>query len=244
MHRACLDVEDKTVPQPEALYVDSRSGHQLVIERKSISWPVDYPYRHKNDHAVGELFTDGLRDLTVDDLYEIRLPMLMEGKRADLLSYARDAVGQIRADWRKVASGQIMKGRAGANWWWAFGRSPEWGREDNAPSKGIKVAYVGPGMSFDDFFDPEQPPEALVSSINKIFAGCTAKFAAYSETRRILLLDPHGDLQTESIEWWQKMWAHKPPPPAIEEIWSGVYDWITDETQDWVFQQLYGDSGA
>ena len=73
VHEACLDVADKTVPQPEALYLDSESGSQLVIERKSISWPVDYTYRHKNDHAVGELFAQGLRDLTVDDLYEIRL---------------------------------------------------------------------------------------------------------------------------------------------------------------------------
>ena len=57
MHRACLDMEDKTAPQPEALYVDAESGQHLVIERKSVSWPVDYPYRHNNDHVIGGGFS-------------------------------------------------------------------------------------------------------------------------------------------------------------------------------------------
>jgi hypothetical protein len=244
MHHACLDVADKTVPQPEALYVDSESGSQLVIERKSISWPVDYPYRHKNDHAVGELFAERLRDLTVDDLYEIRLPMLMEGKRSELLGHASEAVMQIRANWSAIAACNGLKGRAGNKWWWAFGKLSDWDKEENAPSKGIKVTLVGPGLSFDDFLNPEDLPGALVTSIDKIYAGCSAKFASYSEIRRIVLLDPHGDLQTESTDWWRRVWAHKPPPPAIGEIWSGVLDWITDETQDWVFEQLYFTASA
>jgi hypothetical protein len=239
MHRACLDMADKTTPQPEALYVDPENGRQLVIERKSISWPVDYPYRHKNDHAVGELFAQQLRDLTVDDLYEIRLPMLMEGKRTELLSYAGEATKQIRANWSAIASGEGLKGHAGNKWWWAFNKLPEWDREDNAPSRGIKVTLVGPGLSFDDFLDPDKLPEALVSAIDKIYAGCSAKFASYPEARRILLLDPHGDLQTESTDWWRKVWPSMPPPLAIGEIWSGILEWITDDTQGWEFEQLY-----
>lgn len=111
-HRSCLDVADRTVPQPEALYVDSESGRQLVIERKSISWPVDYPRRHKNDHAVSDLFARELRDLTVDDLYEIRLPMLMVGKREELLSNAAEAVKQIRAKWPAISTGSILEGQS------------------------------------------------------------------------------------------------------------------------------------
>lgn len=47
VHRACSDVASRQVPQPEALYEDSGRNMQLVIERKSISWSIDYPYRHK-----------------------------------------------------------------------------------------------------------------------------------------------------------------------------------------------------
>jgi hypothetical protein len=41
VHRACLDVAHRDVPQPEALCEDADQELQLVIERKSISWPID-----------------------------------------------------------------------------------------------------------------------------------------------------------------------------------------------------------
>jgi len=239
VHRACLDVADSTVAQPETLYVDSETGEELVIERKSVSWPVDYPYRHKNDHAVGEVFTEGLRDLVADDLYEIRLPMLMEGKNAELLGYAREATMLIRAHWSDVASGSALKGRSGDKWWWVFRRLPEAEREDNAPSRGMMVSYIGPVLSFANHLDPADLPKPLKAAIDKIYRNVTAKFTSYQHARRILLLDPHGDLHTEDAEWWHDVFANLAPPPAITEIWSGKLDWVTDETKEWVCEQVY-----
>jgi hypothetical protein len=238
-HRACLDIIERTIPQPEALYVDAETGLQLVVERKSISWPADYPYRHSNDHAVGELLSRELRDLANDDLYEVRLPMLMEGRREELLGFALEAAKQIRANWSAIASGSGLKGRVGDKWWWVFHRLPDWDREDDAPAKGLKIALVGPGRSLYDYLDPGRLPDALASSIRKIYASCSAKFSWYPEARRILLLDPHGDLRTESADWWQAVLAGSPPPAEIGEIWSGVLDWITDDTEDWIFERLY-----
>ncbi|HVW79037.1 MAG TPA: hypothetical protein VHB45_15590 [Alloacidobacterium sp.] len=242
IHRACLDVAERLIPQPEALYVDAENGHQLVIERKSISWPVDYPYRHNNDHTVGEFFANELRDLTADDLYEIRLPMLMQGKRSELLRYALQATKQIRAKWATVASGSGLKGRGGEGWWWVFRKLPEWEREDNAPNRGLQISLIGPGLSFDDFLDPSSLPDALGAALTKIYASCTSKFVSHTEARRILLLDPHGDLRTEGGEWWQRVWASIPPPSPIQEIWSGILDWVTEDTQDWMFELLYSTS--
>lgn len=239
VHRACLDVAERKVPQPEALYVDVENGCQLVIERKSISWPVDYPYRHNNDHAVSELFAHELCDLTGDDLYEIRLPMLMQGKRAELLRYALQDARQIRSNWSTIASGSELKGRDGESCWWVFRKLPEWEREDKAPSRGLQISLAGPGLAFEDFLDPAYLPAELEAAITKIYAKCTSKFISYPEARRILLLDPNGDLRTESAEWWQKVWKSVAPPSSVQEIWSGILDWVNDDTQDWIFEQLY-----
>lgn len=238
-HRACLDAMDSTVPQPEALYVEGGSELQLVIERKSISWPVDYAYRHSNDHVVGEVFSRELEDLTIDDLYEIRLPMLMKGKRADLTGLAKHAAGQIRAHWSAIAAGSDLQGDAGKNWWWHFRLAPPEDEEDDEPTNGLKITLVGPSLSFDDFLDPDSLPDTLSSSIRKIFTGCSGKFSSYKPARRVLLLDPHADLQTKDSEWWKSVWSHLPPPAEIGEIWSGVLDWIDDKTQDWTFEQIY-----
>jgi hypothetical protein len=239
MHRACLDVADSTTAQPEALYVDSKTGKELVIERKSVSWPVNYAYRHQNDHAVGEVFTDELRDLVADDLYEIRLPMLMEGKNAELIAYAKEATRLIRTHWSDIAAGSALKGRAGDKWWWVFRRLPEGEREDNAPDQGMMVSYIGAPLSFDNYLEPASLPEPLAAAINKIYRNVSAKFSSYQHVRRILLLDPHGDLQTENAEWWQGVFANLAPPPVIAEIWSGPLDWVTDEVKEWVFEQVY-----
>lgn len=84
VHRACLDRIDSKNPQPEALYVDSEQNLQLVIERKSISWPIDFPYRHKKSHFAADRFFEELKGLPPDDLYELRLPMLIKGKKPEL----------------------------------------------------------------------------------------------------------------------------------------------------------------
>jgi hypothetical protein len=239
MHRACLDAIERTTPQPEALYVDAESTLQLVVERKSISWPANYAYWHSNDHAVGDIFFRELRDLTSDDLYELRLPMLMEGKSAALTALAQQATEQIRTNWSAIATGSELEGGVSDKWWWHIRRLPDWDRDEDAPSNGLTIRLEEQGSSFDDFLDPGELPGELSSSIEKIYVNCSGKFRPYLECRRILLLDPHGDLQRESTGWWQSVWANLPPPPQIGEIWSGKFDWVDEETKDWTFEQLY-----
>ena len=107
------------------------------------------------------------------------------------------------------------------------------------PATGIKIALVGPSLSQPDVLDPGQLPEAFVASIRKIYASCAGKFASYAEARRILLLDPHGDLRTEDVDWWNAVLACRPPPAEIGEIWSGTLDWITEQIEGWIFERLH-----
>lgn len=239
-YRACLDMTERAAAQPEVLYVDSRTGGQLVIERKSVSWPTDYAYRHSNDHVVGDVFSRELKDLATDDLYEVRLPMLIQGKRAELEAFALDAAKQVRANWATIADGGSLNGRGAPNRWWAFRRLPDWDREDDTPGCGMQISWVGRSlMTLDSFLDPENLPDVLSLAIQKIYTSCAAKFASYLDARRILLLDPHGDLQIEDADFWRGVWTVLPPPSEVGEVWSGVFDWITDRERDWTFTLLY-----
>ena len=74
----------------------------LVIERKSISWPPDYPRRHSNDHLVSELFSEALADLPFEHLYELRLPMLIQCRQREVKHLVDEAANEIRAHWRKA----------------------------------------------------------------------------------------------------------------------------------------------
>jgi hypothetical protein len=82
----------RETPQPEAFFLDAERCLSLVIERKSLHWPSDYPHRHKNDHLIAKIFSERLRDLCADALYELRLPMLIPGKEKELLRSVEMAI--------------------------------------------------------------------------------------------------------------------------------------------------------
>jgi hypothetical protein len=237
VHRACSDVASRQVPQPEALYEDSGRNMQLVIERKSISWPIDYPYRHKKSHITAEQFSKELSWLPSDDLYEVRLPMLLEGTETELQGFALKASRQIRSNWQRVAAGSALRGNVDGRWPWAFGRVPDWEREENAPRKGLKFTFVG-GSSLFNFIDPANLPHELSSAVQEIYSRCVKKFASYSQARRVLALDPHGDLRHQGTEWWKEVFFVLQPPAEIDEIWSATFDWLEEDLEGWTFERL------
>lgn len=153
IHRACLDVLNRSSAQPEALYGDAERHLELVIERKSISWPVDYPYRHQNDHMVGDTFSQALGNLLSDDLYELRLPPLIAGKRSDLRSFALAAAATVRDRW-PLPPEKAFKQRVNKGLWWYFRRVPMDEREEGEPSYGLKVVWESPGIFSREYLDP------------------------------------------------------------------------------------------
>jgi hypothetical protein len=237
-HRACLDVEVRTSAQPEALYQDEKSNASLVIERKSIVWPTDYIYRHRNDHVVSDVILSELEGLEMKDLYVLRLPMLIKGREKELRNFAEQAGKAIRKNWKNIAAGTRYKGGEG-EWWWRFGKAWDGEFEDGAPKQGITVSWIGPSLTFDDFIDPVLPPKELVEKLRSMFANCADKFSGYPYARRILVIDPVGDLRSKNRDFWEALWKHYSPPPEIGEIWSGICDWVTDTEQDWIFEPLY-----
>jgi len=218
--------------------MDDERGLWLVIERKSIAWPTEYAYRHSNDHVVIEIVSHELEGLPMECLYELRLPMLLQGSRKEVTDFASGVGKAIRARWDEITSGTCFKGRSGACWW-RFGKVPEWEREDEEPTSGLKVAWIGRGLAVTDSVDPVKPPEELIKARHKIYGSCTDKFTAYSAARRVLVLDPFGALRMENLEFWRNLWTHFPPLACIGEIWSGIFDWVTDTEQDWIFERLY-----
>src|SRR6266849_4372724 len=225
VHRECLDVADRQNPQPEALYMDSQRSLQLVIERKSISWPIDYAHRNSNDHFVSDVFAEEMKSLPLDDLYELRLPMLIEGTQPELRSFVLGAAQKIRLHWPQVVAGRILRERVSEKWWWAFRKVPDSDREGEAPSKGWQFTFVGRGSSRFDQLDPTSLPADLISTLQRIYSSCARKFTLHPHARRVLVLDPYEDLRDQSRDWWHDVFSATPPPVEIEEIWSGIFDW-------------------
>ncbi len=239
VHRACLDIADRRNPQPEALYVDPSRNAQLVVERKSLSWPIDFAQRHSNDHFVGDVFKEKTKDIPMeDDLYCLRLPMLMEGTQKELRPFAERIAERVRSHWSKVSAGLVLKGQFSDRLWWRFGKVPEWDRDEETPRTGLGFYYEGPATAWLDSFDPTNPPSELVTALTKIYAGCAKKFAAYPEARRVLILDLYEDLRNYDQAWWSEVLSISIPPALIGEVWSGVFDWTERGVLEWTFERI------
>jgi hypothetical protein len=234
-HETCLDRVYRNSPQPEALYIDTDTGAQLVIERKTLVWPHDYPARHKNDHHVADLLLKGLQDLTSNAPYAIELEVGLEGRRDDLTAFARQITTVIRERFHDIEGGQIIGAAQVGRRWRFFREKPALREWDGEPETGLVVRW----------YPEETPdlasalPEELLEDISRLFTSCIQKFQTYLHARRILLIDPHGDLRYLGDFWWARVFKALPPPSGIPEIWMGTHDWITDREQDWIFEQLF-----
>lgn len=64
--------------------------------------------------------------------------------------------------------------------------------------------------------EPELHPQ-----IEEIYAACVEKFAEYADARRVLMLDPHGEVRWNSARWWNELLKKVNSPAEVDEIWLG-----------------------
>ena len=234
-HDRCLDRIFRNSPQPEALYIETGFAKSLVIERKSVVWPTDYVVLHKNDHFVASLLIEGLRDLTANLPYGIRLEAGASSRGSDLTVFASQIVNSVREGFSGVERGETIGSTISGRKWRFFQEDPSWRKEDGEPEYGLVVRWYS-----DETRDQVSDPTVkLLADVSRLFDSCVRKFQNYLSARRILLVEQYGGLQYLGKLFWMHLFETLPPPLEISEIWRGGRDWITDLKEDWVFEKLY-----
>lgn len=233
-YEKCLDRVYRNSPQPETLYTDPYTAEQLVIERKTLVWPLDYPARHRNDHFVADLLMEGLKDPISKSLYTIELEVGLLRRPDDLVAFAKHITTVVRKRLPEVEGGRII-GEASSDCRWRFfrGNLDYWG-EDGQPERGLVVEFP-----FHETFGLINAlPKELIAEISRLFESCVQKFQPYLHARRILLIDQYGDLRSLGNLWWERVLKVLPVPSEIPECWMATYDWVTDWEEDWIFEKL------
>lgn len=234
-HSVCLDIAFRNSPQPEALYVDKDSGARLVIERKNLVWPPEYAVGHKNDHFLVDLVTEGLGNLVNDDAYELQLDLGVSGSRVELEEFAGLISQTARARFPEIRAGMRV-GSTQAGRRWAFWHGDRQQRAfEGAPETGLGVHWDVP-TSQDS---AGKPPDGFLKEVARLFGACVPKFEPYMDARRILVIEQHGDMRYMGAWWWKRVLDVVMPPPEIQELWDGMFDWLDDYQQGWTFEKLY-----
>lgn len=232
----CLDIKIRNRPQPELLYVDSKTLNRIVVERKSLVWPLNHAKMHKADHLLAESLFEKLKSLTNDAPYELTLQSSISINTKELLKISDAICNEIIKNFNQVKCGKVIESDQPSPFWSFRKQVPE-ERDYFESEKGLTIFWPqSPSEFFNSIYEL---PEKLITQIEKVFKSCEAKFSDYLADRRILLLDPLADLRHLGVDWWNDVFQKIKPSPKISEIWSGIYDWITDIDEGWIFEKLY-----
>jgi len=225
---ACLDVVDRTSPQPEVRLV-CPGAIDMVVERKSIVWPKNHIPDHRRFHEFAEAFVarmerNALLSQSMLCISEVSLRERIDITHAveticDALDRGEIA-GKMPFRWQLVPAA-------------ALGYSEE-------EVQGIDVECIG---SQDlDLLDPEairkrssKAHEGFEEECYRALRAAAKKFETYRDLLRVVLLQFVGHetfLDDRNIEELVTTCADA---NAHDEIWVAVHDWINkDEYRlDW-----------
>jgi hypothetical protein len=220
--------------QPEALYVDARTCEKLVIEHKTFVWPPEHFKLHCSGHEVAALIKQTIQALlSPDKPYVLELRDDMRGSRTELRAFGENVGAIIRAGIDAVHGGEMLSGRA-PNRRWVFRVEEAFEREYYQPSTGLVVSFEG---AWSTLPTPDMTAQ-LSGAFNVMLARVAPKFEGHADARRLLVLDPHGDVRFTPDEEWAKLLSMADVPANVQEIWLSFHDFITDTLCGWTHQRI------
>ena len=236
-HYQCLDHgsnDSQTAPQPEALYIGAKSG-LLTVERKRLEWPPGKIERHRFWHKLADRLHQDLAPLTDDAPYKLQLPMELPIKNRHLQDTQTAIVEAIRCNIEEVRQGHPLRVKEPVPFEFRLQDARERCLED--PKRGLLIqtsersSLLG-RISLDD-------QKGVLDTVQRYLQVCATKFSIWSNTRRILLLEPHGEIARDTLYFasWDELVTGE-----VDEVWEGAYyqdPLVNSWFDEWHFERLY-----
>jgi hypothetical protein len=165
------------------------------------------------------------------------MPAVGTPSREELSAIGNGVASAIRSHYARLRGSDVV-GFQCQGLTFEFRIQPLEDRDYDQPHRGLVFLWEG-NFSWQG---PEELGAKLIVQIQKVYAAYVQKFATHAESRRILMLDPHGDIQFKSALWWHQLLKECPPPADIDEVWigaSGANDWGEEE---WIIEKVFGGS--
>jgi hypothetical protein len=229
-HTACLDRNNRTSPQPEALYTDQSNQRELVIERKSLVWPPDYFLIHRNDHILAEALCKELRKPNDGSPINIEISHCPMMRKKEIQAIASAIASDINENLASVLSGHSIRGNErGLSW--ICNANPD-DRDYDEPEMGLRISTLSAIQAV--------PLDSLLALLTETLARTKDKLLAFTEARCILLVESYGDLAIAENENLKETFEKINVPEEIDEVWQALEEPISSTENAWVYEKLYG----
>lgn len=239
----CLDQSERSAPMPEVLYLDEVAGAEMVIERKSLIWPRDYARLHSSMHSLADMLTQQLRWLgnrPVTVILELEQVVPKKQLRATVDSIA----GSLREAFAKgleTGGASIRQARGRYHWTVRSASDRDFCEE---PRSGPVVGWSEPDFDYDNLIDDlARVAVGVEEEIERLLKPLEAKFRQFTSARRIVALEPYGQLSAMPTDWVRERLAAIRIPEVADEVW-----WCDSFEQDghliWAFDRVFERDGS
>jgi hypothetical protein len=119
--------------------------------------------------------------------------------------------------------------------WWTFREESPGEREDFQLSTGLLISFEGAWTTLPS---PDLTAE-LSDTLNAMLARVGPKFQKHGDARRLLVLDPHGEVRFIRDAEWEHLLSAVDVPRNVDEIWLSFHDFVNPMVCGWMHQQVW-----
>lgn len=228
---SCLDIEQRNSPQPEAIYRDS-TGRGMVVERKSVVWPLNYAELHNADHYLANVLAETLRPIVGDAPAMVEVRSGISVDRPSLVQFGEALAAEVQRHIEELKKGlELTFGPC------RFRFQSDSERDEWEPSKGLGITFLP--RHYNDLDDPSVLPARLIEYLRKMTLSAKRKFADYGDCRQVLLIECFGEIQWKLDHWWSIVLRSMATELGGIEVWLGLEDSFEDGSNGFFFWKVY-----
>lgn len=227
--KQCLDVFERSIPQPEILAEDKSNGEELVVEHKIVSWPLDHLQKHRAHHLFMNTFAEELRNEFTDDVYVIEVNAKdVEVAKRESLRIVREIAVLIRENKDFILTNSGASSNTPIPW--VLRRVSDYERaEEDIPDAGVGVV-INKDEDFGAFSDPNMATaeKAVQETLEKHLQQASIKFQTFNNHIRIFVTEAYSSNALVNNELIGKIVKKINIPESIDEIWVGLPRWVSE----------------
>ena len=221
----CLDVEIRDSPQPELL-LDAPGEISIVVEHKSIVWPKHLLADHSNEHIFGDRIISLLNNAFNETAYNLTVNAeSLHGKnKREVVKLGEQIANTILSN---LTVAKLPRGVGNVSPIpWSFRPTLH---SNEYPKSGVAVIYLAGFQTSWEFQEAAAAKAGLAGEFLRSANAAAEKFATYSDCLKLLLVQFYGDDWVVSDDDIAGIIQASKLPEAIDQVWLGLPEWISDD---------------
>lgn len=235
----CIDVFDKSRPQPEMrLRADGKKD--IVIEHKIIVWPENHLQQHRTEHDFADEFRKVVDSSFQDDIYLLEIsPKNIPINKKEHSTIVTRVANAVLKNINTIKTKGFYKESQLVPW--SFYRLPKHEITEDTPNHGVGFIF---SCDIDLFGEINKYSEVeRIDGIRKILLShlqkTSKKFNGYSDCVRIFITAIYSDLIGLDHEILEQILPSIEIPNNIDQVWSSYPEWVSDTEQQILYNLIY-----